>query len=100
FSLRHFAEPQEHFVSGGSNSSVVWAYHASAPSRSKKGSTCLSASKSFSCSPHDSQVKTMRGTPQKRWREMHQSGRSATISRIRASPQEGFHFTFAISVRA
>ena len=40
------------------------------------------------------------GTPQTRWREMHQSGRPATMLAMRSSPQDGSHFTFLISSSA
>ena len=42
------------------------------------------------------------GTPQSRWREMHQSGRVAIMLRIRSSPQAGNHWTspIAASVRS
>jgi hypothetical protein len=33
------------------------------------------------------------GTPQVRCREMHQSGRSASMASMRAWPQSGTHFT-------
>jgi hypothetical protein len=33
------------------------------------------------------------GTPQVRWREMHQSGRPATMPSMRAWPQSGTHCT-------
>ena len=33
------------------------------------------------------------GTPQTRWREMHQSGRVAIMLEMRSSPQAGIHFT-------
>ena len=35
----------------------------------------------------------MIGTPQKRWRETHQSGRLSIISYMRSSPHDGIHFT-------
>ena len=37
------------------------------------------------------------GTPQIRWREMHQSGRVDTMLVIRSLPQAGSHFTRSIS---
>ena len=41
------------------------------------------------------------GTPQMRWREMHQSGRVAIMFAMRSSPQAGSHLTlFLISSRA
>ena len=40
------------------------------------------------------------GTPQMRWREMHQSGRVAIMLEMRSSPQAGSHFTFLISSSA
>ena len=33
----------------------------------------------------------MMGTPQTRWREMHQSGRVAIMLEMRSSPQAGIH---------
>jgi hypothetical protein len=33
------------------------------------------------------------GTPQVRWREMHQSGRVAIMLLMRSSPQAGIHLT-------
>ncbi len=33
----------------------------------------------------------MMGTPQTRWREMHQSGRVAIMLEMRSSPQSGIH---------
>ena len=48
-----------------------------------------------------SQRKTAMGTPQTRWREMHQSGRVAIMLAMRSSPQAGSHLTlFLISSRA
>ena len=43
-SFCHFAAPHAHFVPGGSSSSAECVYQASAPSRSKNGRTCRSAS--------------------------------------------------------
>ena len=40
------------------------------------------------------------GTPQMRWREMHQSGRVATMLVMRSSPQAGSQLTRLISSRA
>src|SRR5665213_2542223 len=40
------------------------------------------------------------GTPQMRWREMHQSGRVAIMLEMRSSPQLGSHVTFLISAKA
>ncbi len=50
--------------------------------------------------PQASQKKTAIGTPQTRWREMHQSGLVAIMLEIRSSPQAGIHFTFLISSSA
>src|SRR5882757_9536789 len=41
--------------------------------------------------------KAIMGTPQMRWREMHQSGRVAIMLEIRSSPQEGIHLTLRIA---
>src|ERR1043166_600064 len=40
------------------------------------------------------------GTPQVRWREMHQSGRDCTALLMRLTPQSGIHCTRSISARA
>ena len=40
------------------------------------------------------------GTPQTRWREMHQSGRVSTMLAMRSSPHSGSHLTFLISSSA
>src|ERR1700682_1088770 len=100
FSLRHFVAPQEHFVPTGSNSSGVCWYHASAPSFSNHFTTLRSAAKSSRRATQASQEKTIMGTPQKRWRETHQSGRFSIISYMRSSPQAGNHFTWWASARA
>ena len=42
----------------------------------------------------------MMGTPHTRWREMHQSGRVATMLEMRSSPQAGIHFTCLIASSA
>ena len=45
-------------------------------------------------SPHLVQSTAGIGTPHTRWREMHQSGRLATMLYMRSWPQEGIHFTW------
>ncbi len=50
--------------------------------------------------PHFSHKKTAIGTPQMRWREMHQSGRVAIMFEMRPSPHAGSHFTLLISASA
>ena len=55
---------------------------------------------SFSGLRHFLQRKTAIGTPQMRWREMHQSGRVAIMLEMRSSPHAGSHFTFLISSSA
>ena len=42
-------------------------------------------------SPHPSQCIAVMGTPQERWRLMHQSGRCSTIPRMRSRPHLGSH---------
>ncbi len=42
----------------------------------------------------------MIGTPQTRWREMHQSGRVAIMFEMRSSPHAGVHFTLLIASSA
>ncbi len=43
--------------------------------------------------PHFVQSTAGIGTPHARWREMHQSGRCATMLYMRSCPQAGIHFT-------
>src|SRR5579863_927745 len=100
FSLRSFGEPQEQRVPGGSNSSAEWENQASAPSRLNHSMTPRSARTSSNNFPQASQKNTTMGTPQKRCREMHQSGRSASIWRIRSWPHAGVQFTRGTSARA
>ena len=45
-------------------------------------------------SPHAVQSTAGIGTPQARWREMHQSGRFVTMLKMRSRPQAGIHFTW------
>ena len=52
---------------------------------------------SFNGFPQPLHKNTAMGTPQIRWREMHQSGRVAIMLEMRSSPQAGSHFTFLIS---
>jgi len=40
------------------------------------------------------------GTPQSRWREMHQSGRVAIMLPIRSCPHAGYQRTVAMASRA
>ena len=40
------------------------------------------------------------GTPQVRWRLMHQSGRDSTALRIRFSPESGTHCTGPMAAKA
>ncbi len=55
---------------------------------------------SFSGCRHLRQRKTAMGTPQIRWREMHQSGREDTMLAMRSCPHWGSHFTRPISSSA
>ena len=45
-------------------------------------------------SPHAVQSTAGIGTPQARWREMHQSGRFATMLCMRSWPHDGIHSTW------
>jgi hypothetical protein len=51
-------------------------------------------------SSQPSQKMMAMGTPQTRWREMHQSGRVAIMLEMRSSPQAGSQRTFLISSSA
>src|SRR5215469_12005029 len=100
-SLRNFCALQlGHFTSGGTISFTSRVYQASAPSRANRATTASFAALDRSGSLQPSQKKIGMGTPQTRWREMHQSGRVATMLEIRSCPQPGSHLTFAISSSA
>src|ERR1700722_133828 len=88
-----------HFVSGGRIPSDSGVNQASAPDLANSSTTLRLTAASFSGLPHDSQRKTAIGTPQTRWREMHQSGRVSIMLDSRSSPHPGSHFTFLISER-
>ena len=70
------------------------------PSRANRSTTARLAGFEFNTSPQPVQKKTAMGTPQTRWREMHQSGRVAIMLEMRSSPQAGSHLTFLISSSA
>src|SRR5262245_24646815 len=90
----------EHFFPAGSSAPASEVYQASAPARAKNFSTSRFTAGSSNGLPHFSQRNTAMGTPQMRWREMHQSGRVAIMFEMRPSPQAGSHFTLLISARA
>src|SRR6202047_2861931 len=75
-------------------------YQASAPARAKRSITLWFIVGSLSGLPQPSHKNTAIGTPQMRWREMHQSGRVAIMLEIRSSPQAGSQTTCLISSRA
>src|ERR1700722_452898 len=81
----------------GETVSASSVYQASAPERANSAATFLFTPGSFNGLPHDSHKNTAMGTPQTRWREMHQSGRVAIMFDNRSSPQAGSHFTFLMS---
>src|ERR671919_1650088 len=78
----------------GRNSSVGRSYHASAPNSSKTEAAFSTSAVVSNASPHFVQSTAGIGTPQARWREMHQSGRFDTMLKMRSRPQEGIHFTW------
>src|SRR5580700_6825482 len=99
-SLRNSVWPQEQAVPAGRISSAVWMYQASADSLMNRSTTSLLMAAFFSGSPHLRQRKTAMGTPQMRWREMHQSGRVATMFVMRSWPHAGSQVTRWISSKA
>src|SRR5258708_1153384 len=99
-SLRNSLWPQEaHAVRLGRSAAASWAYQASAPSFRKRSTMLLLTALSLRGSPHLSQRKTAMGTPQMRWREMHQSGRGASMLGVRSWPQPGCHTSCLSSSR-
>src|SRR5207237_3594538 len=79
------------------SASASGVYQASAPKRPKNSITLRLSAGSFSGLPQPSHKNTAMGTPQTRWRDMHQSGRVAIMLEMRSSPHAGSHFTFLIS---
>src|SRR5262249_9494121 len=99
-SLRNVLPPQGHLVPCGTIASAGCLYQESEPSRANISTTTWFTCLDSSSLPQASQKKTAMGTPQTRWREMHQSGRVAIMLAMRSSPQAGSHFTFLISSSA
>src|SRR5262245_23289254 len=84
----------EQTIPGGRNSSVGRSYQASAPYCSNT-LAARSTSAGVKCaSPHAVQSTAGIGTPQTRWREMHQSGRFASMLKILSCPHDGIHLTW------
>ena len=75
-------------------------YHASAPCVAKSLTTAWFASFERKGWLHVSQKKIGMGTPHTRCREIHQSGRIATMLEMRSSPQLGSHLVLRTSSRA
>src|SRR5471032_734918 len=86
--------PQDgHVNPSGMNSSVGRSYQASAPYVSKTPAVFSTSAGDVIASPHFVQSTAGIGTPQTRWREMHQSGLVATMLYIRSWPHDGIHRT-------
>ena len=78
---------------GGMNSSIGRSYHASAPYSSNTDAARSTSAPVITASPHEVQSTAGIGTPQARWREMHQSGRFDSMLNRRSRPHAGIHFT-------
>ena len=78
------------------NSSIGRSYHASAPCSSNTDAARSTSAAVRIASPHVVQSTAGIGTPQARWREMHQSGRFASMLKIRSRPHAGIHLTSPI----
>ncbi len=63
----------------GMKSAVGRSYQASAPYDSKTVAACSTSAGVTTASPHAVQSTAGIGTPHARWREMHQSGRLASM---------------------
>src|SRR5206468_1258788 len=79
--------------SDGTKSSVGRSYHESAPYCSNTAAVFSTSAGVTIASPHLTQSTAGIGTPHARWREMHQSGRFATMLYMRSWPQGGTHST-------
>src|ERR1700738_2266085 len=83
-----------HVSPAGMKSLVGRSYHASAPYCSKTPAVFSTSAGVTIASPHFVQSTAGIGTPQTRCREMHQSGRLATMLYMRSWPHDGIHFTW------
>src|SRR5881396_2978615 len=93
-SRSNVAPPHEgHVRPAGMNSAVGRSYHASAPYCSNTSAAFSTSAGVARASLHVAQSTAGMGTPQTRWREMHQSGRFAIMLYMRSWPHEGIHFT-------
>ena len=74
------------------------SYHACIPDFSTNAAACSISAWVFGCNaPVSLSTNKAMGTPQVRWREIHQSGRPSTMFAIRLSPHSGNHCVFLIS---
>src|SRR5712671_3726239 len=82
-----------HVSPGGMKSLVGRSYHESAPYCSNTAALFSTSAGVTIASPHFVQSTAGIGTPHTRWREMHQSGRCATMLYMRSWPHDGIHRT-------
>src|SRR5205814_5567626 len=82
-----------HVRPAGTNSSRERSYHASAPYSSNTDAARSTIDVVKMASPHFAQSSAGIGTPQARWREMHQSGLFSTMFWMRSRPQVGIQLT-------
>src|SRR5205823_13718540 len=78
---------------GGMKSLVGRSYQESAPYFSHAAAVRSMSGVVRTASPHAAQSTAGIGTPHTRWREMHQSGRFATMLYMRSWPHDGIHST-------
>src|SRR5580765_1418359 len=84
---------EAHVKPSGMNSSVGRSYQASAPYWSNTLAVFATSAGDVMASPHFVQSTAGIGTPHTRWREMHQSGRCATMLYMRSWPHDGIQRT-------
>ena len=100
-SLRNSLPPQcAQVAPAGSSASTSVVCQASTPSRSNRSTIVRFSAGSMIGWLQFSQRKTAMGTPQMRWRLMHQSGRVAIMLVMRSLPQAGSQTTLSISSMA
>ena len=88
-----------HLVPRGRYSLGASVNQASAPLVLNSSITASKVSAVATVLPHLAHLNTGIGTPQLRWREMHQSGRSATMAPMRFLAQAGIHSTSELMAR-
>ena len=100
YSRSNDVPPHSQASPAGTKFSIGCSYQASAVCSSNTRAACSTSAGVRIDVPHPRHVSAGIGTPQARWREMHQSGRFANMPVMRSRPQAGIHRTALASALA